>query len=285
MQVVQNKYMYCRGGFVEQISLYPLKKQNIKLFDPDICSQFFNLLLPSKLLSQALFCVAFKVNGKMQQHFIHSYEDLEIVLQTKQSGANSYCDCYITPNTFFVPVRQYRYLHRLNYLFIDIDNHNETVDKHTINGLLEHLQEDYFGSKIPMPTIIVGTGRGLQLYFKIKPLSYNNKTIKFWKKIEQGLIDIMSSLDFNGFVTDKKVNDATRLLRLPGSYNINSKTYAEILYQSDTEYTLTEISQGYVFGGTTTGQKYKKYKGNKHTTVVGKGRYRGTTNSSSFNEK
>lgn len=263
--------------------LYPLKKRDIILFQPDVCNHFINLLFPSGLLPQALFCVSFKVNSGMEQHFVHSYEELEQLLQSKQATTNLYCDCYITPNSFYAPKRQCKFVHKLNYLFIDIDNHNDIVDQHSINSLLYHLQEEYFNVKIPEPTFVVSTGRGLQLYYKIPPLSYNDKTSKFWRKVEQGLIDNMEDLNFNGFAVDTKVKDAPRLLRLAGTYNTKSKTYAEIAYYSDKEYTLTEISQGYVFGCITTGRKYKKYKGNKHITAISKGRYRVNANSSVSN--
>ena len=263
--------------------LYPLKKSKIVLFQPDKVKQVYEKISQNNLLPQAKFCVAFKKDNNLQQYFVHTYEELEHLLVDKQSNAYTYCDCYITPNSFYVPKRQCRFVHKLNYLFIDIDNHNDLVDKHSINSLLYHLQEDYFNIKIPEPTFVVNTGRGLQLYFKIPPLSYNDKNSKFWRKIEQGLIDNMRDLNFNGFAVDTNVKDAPRLLRLAGTYNTKSKTYAEIIYSSDKEYTLTDISQGYVFGGTTTGKKYKKYKGNKHTTAVGKGRYRVNVNSSVSN--
>ena len=98
-------------------------------------------------------------------------------------------------------------------------------------------------------------------------MSYNPKTIKFWNKIEKGIINIMSNLDYNGFTIDKSVKDANRVLRLAGSYNYKAGTYAEIIYMSDDVYSLTDISQGYIFGGTSTGKKYVRGKYKKKASA------------------
>ena len=220
--------------------------------------EHFNFLKEDVLSDKALFAVMQKTKNKIFHKYVSSPENLESFLSNLNKDFNDLSDLYISPNSFFIPRRRCQSLHKLGFLYVDIDNHNSEVSMHDIYILLFHLENEYFGIKVPKPSMIIFSGRGLQLYWKLKPLSYNSKYYTFWSKIEKGLINNMIDLNYNGFSVDKQVCDAARVLRLAGSYNTSAGKYAEILYISDTKYTLTDISQGYVFGGISSGKKYSK---------------------------
>ena len=154
---------------------------------------------------------------------------------------------YISVNTFYTNSSKQEYLHKLNFLFVDIDCHmGETPTEHDLQSLLFYLEEDFFGSKVPVPTMVVSTGRGLHLYWKIKTMSFNSKNKVFWKNVEQGLLKQFSTFSFQTFEIDTKVSNPNRVLRLAGTYNPQAQQFTKIVFCSEEEYTLTEIWQGYL---------------------------------------
>ena len=209
-------------------------------------------------------------DGSVKYRYIHNKDDLLKVISKIEATGVSY-NWYITPNSFYKRDRKQSSLQKLNYLFVDIDNHNfvdnESENDDSIGLLLMYLYDTYFQGKLPLPTMIVSTGRGLQLYWKIQSMSYNHKTIVFWNKIERGIIKILSDLDYNGFTVDKAVKDANRVLRLAGTCNLKSNSYAKVVHISDVVYNLTDISQRYIFDGLTTGEKYVRGKYKKKGTA------------------
>lgn len=154
---------------------------------------------------------------------------------------------YISVNTFYTNSSTQEHLHKLNFLFVDIDCHcGDTPTEHDLQGLMFYLEEEFFGSKVPVPTMVVSTGRGLHLYWKIKTMSYNPKNKVFWKNIEQGLLKQFGTFTLQEFEIDTKVSNPNRVLRLAGTYNPKAQQFARILFFSEEEYTLTEIWQGYL---------------------------------------
>ena len=67
---------------------------------------------------------------------------------------------YITLNTFYKTYRRIEYLRELNALFIDLDTYKTGFTKEQI---LMNLNEIYFGKNIPIPNLIIDSGRGLYL--------------------------------------------------------------------------------------------------------------------------
>lgn len=210
-------------------------------------------------------------DGSVKSRYVHNEPDLLRLIDTIESDDIPY-NWYITPNSFYKRDRKQTSLQKISFLFVDIDNHSNIDNKDqdnidTVGLLWLHLVDTYFQGKLPMPTMAISTGRGLQLYWKIQPMSYNHQTIVFWNKVERGIIKILSDLEFNGFTIDKSVKDANRVLRLAGSINHKSGTYAKIIYMSDMVYTLTDISQRYIYDGLTTGNKYIRGKFKKKSAA------------------
>lgn len=150
---------------------------------------------------------------------------------------------YISINSFYIPVRNSNNIRRINALYVDIDNHKKMVTKESVQALLEYLKKNYYNKSIPTPTITVGTGRGIQLIFLLEHLP--KQGLKFWQNIENELAKRLKNLNFEGFELDESCADVSRVFRLPGTINIKSKTYAEIVEINDNIYRLDELKKEY----------------------------------------
>ncbi len=153
-------------------------------------------------------------------------------------------DSYATPNSFVAPKRRIESLGLLNALFADIDDH---VNKFRFASVLYFLQKDYFGSRVPWPNTVVETGRGMHLYWFIEPLTPDK--LPLWQLAQNLILDALSDItDYfpSGNVeVDKKVKDATRLLRLPGTVNSATNTIVNLYEYSTERYNIEEIITEY----------------------------------------
>ena len=191
-------------------------------------------------------------------------------------------NCYITPNPTYTYSDKSRYLHKLNCNFVYIDAHrtenyeadeyaemydgNGVPTQRALDNFLAYLEEQFFDVAIPHPSMIIRTGRGFQLYWKLKPASYNHKMIVFYNNIQRNIVKAFKSINYEDFKVDTSVSNANRVLRLAGTYNHSAGTYATIDYIGPERYTLTELSE-WLFGGVSTGRKWVHYKKKKRSPV------------------
>lgn len=125
-------------------------------------------------------------------------------------------------------------------LYIDIDCHSCSDDK-LLNEVRKKLYDSIDKGIISTPTVIVCTGRGFGIYYILeKPVYISDINVKMVKKFEltydatieiyQGIFDLVDN-DGNKIVeVDKCVKDASRVVRLPGTFNSQAGKYAEIEY-------------------------------------------------------
>ena len=142
---------------------------------------------------------------------------------------------YITPNTIYVPFRRVENIRQFRALFLDFDNVEE--DKHYISyNIFELAAQDV----IPMPTMIVDSGRGLHVYWRIKNAPYG--ALYSWQEIEDMLYHRLKHLG-----ADRQATDATRLLRLPNTINSKSNSECNVLWIDDkTEYSMYDLKDKYI---------------------------------------
>lgn len=203
-------------------------------------SDYFNLFMTEYKNSKKAFLV---INDDITHCFSIPQKDIETVLKisnTKEFNA------YACPNTFSNIKRVKEDIFNLTALFVDIDCHSQMVTDSMIEGLLYILETDYFNFKVPSPTMIVDTGRGIQLYWKIE--SAPKQAIKYWDWIENKLIKALESIKENTvFQVDTQTRDCTRVLRIPGSYNIKAHKEVKIIdIKPNNVYTLDDIKQEYL---------------------------------------
>lgn len=143
---------------------------------------------------------------------------------------------YISPNTFYKTFRRVEAIKELNCLFSDLDFYKDGFTKEQI---LFNLKENYFEKKIPDPSFIIDSGRGLYLMWCLdKPPS---QALPLWQACEDYFFKVLKDLG-----ADKNCVDCTRILRVPGSINSKSGTEVKILYKSEKIYTLREIQSEYL---------------------------------------
>ena len=145
-------------------------------------------------------------------------------------------DVYISMSTFYKPMRRIENIKELTCNFIDLDTYNT---KFTKTQILMNLEENYFNRSIPIPSLIIDSGRGLTLGWTIERVPY--MALPLWKAIQEYLYSQLKD-----FGADRKALDATRVLRVPGSINSKSGTRVKILEKYDYVYTLREIQREFL---------------------------------------
>lgn len=130
--------------------------------------------------------------------------------------------------------RKVENLKRLNALYLDLDCYKIGM---TQEQVLFTLENDYFGSKIPVPTFVINSGRGLYLIWKI---SEDRNALPRWTNVEKYLFE--QCKEFNA---DPQALDAARILRVPYSVNGKNGETVRIMRFNDVRYTLHEIIKEY----------------------------------------
>ena len=118
---------------------------------------------------------------------------------------------------------------RLSSLFVDLDCYKLGLSPEDV---METLYRDYIEVKIPMPSVILFSGRGVQLVWKI---SEDKNAISRWENVEAYLCETLTSLG-----SDPRATDAARILRLPFTKNSKGGD-VHIKEIHNVSYTLYEI--------------------------------------------
>ena len=143
---------------------------------------------------------------------------------------------YISLNTFYKTYRRIENLKEINCIHMDLDTYKT---KYTKTQILMNLDENYFGKTIPIPNLIIDSGRGLYLIWLIEPVPY--MALPLWKAIEEYIYK-----ELKEFGADRMALDPTRVLRVPGSINSKSNTMVKILETNEYVYKLREIQEEYL---------------------------------------
>lgn len=216
-------------------------------------------------------------NGRLlnirQIGFIDSQDSIRSI---KTFGnLRQHMDYYIVANSFKSPkFRRTVNVHSLTNIVVDIDVHHARGGikgcRDVIMQRLDALLYLIFVKKpigLPCPNTVVHTGRGIQLWWTIKPLSA--KKLKYiYKGIQEYLFTAL----------EKEINSAdpelkeyvlldisaskkmSGLFRLPGTWNTRSKTYGDFWILHDNKLDAAKL---YFALHPVTGKPYIKYKKKK----------------------
>lgn len=198
--------------------------QALRMHDED---EHINYLNKVHGASKGWITKAEKNNGYKQWHY-HYAELMEQDFKTD--------NVYISMNTFYSTYRRIEYLKELRTHFIDLDVYKTKFSKVQV---LMNLEENYFDIKIPRPNTIIDSGRGLYLIWVINTVP--SQALPLWKAVEDYLYETLKE-----FGADRQALDATRILRVPGSFNSKSNTKVEILDNYEYIYDLREIQNEYL---------------------------------------
>ena len=111
--------------------------------------------------SEGYITVASKSPDYSQWHY--KREDL---LERTEDIIND-INAYVSQNTFYRPQRRIENIKELRAIYIDIDCYNSKYTKEAVKYFLEN---DLYGSKIPVPNYLIDSGRGLYYVILIKPV-------------------------------------------------------------------------------------------------------------------
>lgn len=132
-------------------------------------------------------------------------------------------DYYITSNMVCGVKRNMEGLFSLHNIVIDVDCHGDELS----DLAREELLSRFYGAvefqwELPLPTSVVFTGRGVQLWWAIKPVHVDCKF--HYDKVKSGFIRALEELiacdEFEGLAVDGTASrNGVGYFRLPGTYN------------------------------------------------------------------
>ena len=133
-------------------------------------------------------------------------------------------DRYFTVNQF-QGWRTVRLLRSLQACFVDIDGCTDWP------GVLDALSE----LRLPSPSLLVESGRGLHLYWKLQPTP--SQALPVWQAVQDELIRKLAP-----FGADAAARDCARVLRLVGSVNSKNSSVVHGRILSPQAWTLHELA-------------------------------------------
>lgn len=154
-------------------------------------------------------------------------------------------ELYYTPNTFFGR-RSTDSLCSLRACYVDVDCHDGNLfAMHAFPQVCEDLLAHFDRDELPKPYII-HSGRGLHLLWPIEP--ENAASLERWNAVQKALAEYVNTIlddsDYAGaWAADFNALDCARVLRMPFSYNRESKTWSRIIIPAGGVYSLEEISE------------------------------------------
>lgn len=149
-------------------------------------------------------------------------------------------DFFITPNTFYKPERKVNNIRQFRALFVDLDT-GEDNNQFAAYKVFELSEEGL----IPKPTMIVDSGRGIHVYWRIKNAPY--QALNTWQELQDLFYTKLKPLG-----ADIRATDGARILRLPNTINSRNNVECRVLWQNNKlEYSMYNLREEYL------NEKYK----------------------------
>ncbi|MBS6509871.1 MAG: response regulator transcription factor [Paraclostridium bifermentans] len=146
-------------------------------------------------------------------------------------------DVFVAPNTMYIPKRRVENIRQFRSLFQDIDCENLGFEKAETVYLIWEL---YYEGKIPKPTMVTDSGRGVHLYWRIQNAPYG--ALNTWQELQDYIYYNLKHLG-----ADRQATDSARVLRLPGTINSKNQVNCEVLYIDDElEYSMYDLREKYL---------------------------------------
>ena len=175
-------------------------------------------------------------------------------LTEQSSGRN---DVYITKNIMKRPDRRgASEIFAYNSIVIDCDLHFDGLTVQQIDTAADVLRGVLLDRSEVRPSVFVRTGRGVQLWYLIKPVAASLSWL--YEIVQDKLFDMVGALiEGEGlpFELDESVKDAGRVVRLPGSWNYKVQRFGSWEIMAE-RYSLQELVED--LGGVPVKKKEKK---------------------------
>ena len=144
-------------------------------------------------------------------------------------------DTFISINTSYNGKRLVSNTRQLRALYIDLD-HRE----YSFHELFYAMWDLVLDKKIPEPTMVVASGRGAHIYWRIEHAPF--QALATWQELEDYLCYQLKNLG-----ADKKATDAARVLRLPDTLNSRNNTACKVMIiNDDITYSMYDLREEYL---------------------------------------
>ena len=152
-------------------------------------------------------------------------------------GFTNEVDVYISPNTTYNGVRQVKNIRQFRALYQDMDVTKMGLTKHEVAFEIWTLANQ---GKIPEPTMLVDSGRGLHVYWKIENAPFG--ALYTWQEIQDYIFYQLKHLG-----ADRNALDGVRVLRIPDTINGKDNSECKILYINyELSYSMYELREEYL---------------------------------------
>lgn len=176
----------------------------------------------------------FDENGNIVEQRYETYAELAKII----GQFEGHKDVYISPNSYYIRRRNSSSIRQFRSLYVDLD-----VEKKTNYDVMEAFYELFElvnMEKLPQPTMVVHSGRGLHVYWLIEDAP--KQAVYLWQELEDLFCYKLESLG-----ADHAVRDSPRILRLPGSINGRNGKECKIIYVNEANrYSLYELRDRYL---------------------------------------
>lgn len=144
-------------------------------------------------------------------------------------------DTFITPNSSYNGKRGTQNIRQLRALYIDLDHKD-----YGFNDLVYRTWGLVLEGKIPEPSMVVSSGRGAHLYWRIEHAPY--QALATWQELEDYLYYQLKVIG-----ADRKATDAARVLRLPDTINSRNDEVCRVMLIDDKiTYSMYELREKYL---------------------------------------
>lgn len=180
--------------------------------------------------------------AKKEKDWSQFHYKAEELIENIAKAISLEANVYISPNSFFRPIRKIENIRKLNALYIDVDfYHIEKYKECSHEYMMNLIRYEYFESGLlPEPTFTVFTGNGLAYYWLIEPCHVT--VLPLWNVVQRFMLETLNDVG-----ADSKSIDSARVMRLAGSLHIGTNKRAK-LYVNDKNlvYKLGDIQHDYL---------------------------------------
>jgi DNA-binding transcriptional regulator YiaG len=138
-------------------------------------------------------------------------------------------DTYISVNEFN-GWRRINLLKSLRACYVDLDFERQ-IGKVDLDAVIDLLHK----KKMPQPSMIVYSGRGMHLYWLIEPAG--RERLPLWQRVQNALVESLTDMH-----SDPKARDCTRVLRLVDTVNSKNKEKVHGMVFDDQPWTLNQLA-------------------------------------------
>ena len=224
----------------------PLLQRNHKFIDRNV-SKWLDIHFGDHAFNGRVFIGHRKRGGGVYTMSARSLSELHQYVMLIH--ASQRLDYYITANTVSGTNRTMDGLFGLQNIVIDVDCHDEQSDSSAlVQAFIWRSERDLWSdSSLPRPNSIVKTGRGVQLWWAIKPC--HASCIFAYNQIKNGLmdhIDVMISeySELEGIRVDRTASsNAVGYYRLPCTYNTQAKRFGSLQVLHSERYDTHELAE------------------------------------------